>query len=951
MGVRDALLLNTTGSNFEALQSNETARIKGDFSIKNTSDTEVFGVDVSAAEVNITANITSSGDISGSETSTGSFGRVVASTFLGDGIEIRDSLTRSSGLVTASAQIASDISGAFDKGFFFGFQASSSISGGLGITGSFGRLEGVVFNGDGSNIKSTLPRSTGILTSSAQIAADISGSFNKGFEFEGTIKTSTGGVFSTGASLGRTVRFLGGLGSPSSALAIGGQAVNTPQTLTEEYDGSSWSEGGELPAAHSGMGTAGTQNAGFIAGGFPDGTVGDKALDYNGSSWSETTDLPATNINHTIGAGASANAAFIGITPSFSPTDCRTGDWYSWNGSNWTEESGHLNNGRYNSNGGGESTEAALVTGGDPQSLSDCSELWNGSSWSNTSALITGNRYGTFAGTTSDAIVIGGYPNVHLENTAQIWDGTTWTETSRLISGAAYGGGGHGAAASGRVGIGTLAGGAHKFGGGVFSTPASELFTAFVGSASFHNIEATTLTGDGSSLSASLQAQLLTSVTQISNSISGSFNKGFDLQGGVSASLGLYGGTWSEVNPLNQARAGGAVGNKAAALASAGRPPGGAPYASTCTELWNGVNWSVATARSNVGGGTSIAGNSEAAVSHQVPTTANHTEIWNGASWSEGSTANAHLLGGSDMVGTVDAAIEAGGFNGSSQVQSDAAEWNGSTWSEATALPAARGGGSFAGIQNDAMYSGGSLSTGIVTSTVLYNGTNWSAGVPLPILSYRQAGDGSANSSIHAGAHPASPGAWPQYNAYEFNGLSWYRVADMTRAPANSYDMDIAGDPKGALAVGGYVVNNTEEFSSYGNDSSGSFGQLRGTVGGEIKTNMFNVSGSTMKLPMFSDADINYWNKEPQESTGSISGSVVRTGDVNILNKPGSFFFHTDHNALAFTYVSSSVYSQSLDFVTCQYHSASIYTSSAGFITQSHYCYHNVIQYITGSYT
>ena len=86
MGVRDALLLNTTGSNFEALQSNETARIKGDFSIKNTSDTEVFGVDVSAAEVNITANITSSGDISGSETSTGSFGRVVASTFLGDGI-------------------------------------------------------------------------------------------------------------------------------------------------------------------------------------------------------------------------------------------------------------------------------------------------------------------------------------------------------------------------------------------------------------------------------------------------------------------------------------------------------------------------------------------------------------------------------------------------------------------------------------------------------------------------------------------------------------------------------------------------------------------------------------------------------------------------------------------------------------------------------------------------
>ena len=80
MGVRDALLHNVTGSNFEALQSGDTARIKGDFSIKNTSRTEIFGVDVSAATVNVTGNVTSSMDISGS--STGSFGRFVASSFI-----------------------------------------------------------------------------------------------------------------------------------------------------------------------------------------------------------------------------------------------------------------------------------------------------------------------------------------------------------------------------------------------------------------------------------------------------------------------------------------------------------------------------------------------------------------------------------------------------------------------------------------------------------------------------------------------------------------------------------------------------------------------------------------------------------------------------------------------------------------------------------------------------
>ena len=82
-----------------------------------------------------------------------------------------------------------------------------------------------------------------------------------------------------------------------------------------------------------------------------------------------------------------------------------------------------------------------------------------------------------------------------------------------------------------------------------------------------------------------------------------------------------------------------------------------------------------------------------------------------------------------------------------------------------------------------------------------------------------------------------------------------------------------------------------------------------------------------------------------------MSGSVGRAGDVNVLDKPGSFFFHSDYNALGFTHVSSSVYSQSIDFVTCTYHSGSIYTASSAFITQSHYCYHNVIQYITGSYT
>ena len=188
-------------------------------------------------------SITSSMDISSSVSSTGSFGRVVASTFLGDGVEIRDTLTRSPGLVTASAQLASYISGAFESGFFFGFQASSSISGGFGITGSFGRLQGNEFHGDGHNIKTTLPRSTGILSSSVQIADNISGSFNKGFEFTGTVAGDTTvcshnslpGVTSLGPSMSTGLsRDLGVGTSPVAALAIS-------TADAESYDGTTWS--------------------------------------------------------------------------------------------------------------------------------------------------------------------------------------------------------------------------------------------------------------------------------------------------------------------------------------------------------------------------------------------------------------------------------------------------------------------------------------------------------------------------------------------------------------------------------------------------------------------------------------------------------------------------------------------------------------------------------------
>ena len=167
---------------------------------------DMFGVDESghfsgSAQLasNISGSFTSGFDftnkISGSATSTGSFGRVdINGVITGDASLVTGvDAALPSGVISSSAQVATAISGAFTSGF----QMEGTLSGSTSnSTASFGRYD------FGSSITITdvseltgVPSSDGFLSSSAQIASKISGSFNKGFEFDGTISgsaTSTG---------------------------------------------------------------------------------------------------------------------------------------------------------------------------------------------------------------------------------------------------------------------------------------------------------------------------------------------------------------------------------------------------------------------------------------------------------------------------------------------------------------------------------------------------------------------------------------------------------------------------------------------------------------------------------------------------------------------------------------------------------------------------------------
>ena len=876
-----------------------------------------------------------------------SFGRLEAGKILGDATGIQSSLPYPAGIVSSSAQLASNISGSFNKGFQF----RGEISGSVTSTGSFGRIEADFIFGDGSSISGSLKRNVGLVSGSAQIASNISGSFTSGFDYDGLIQTTPGGVWSAGGNLTRSTYLaaggMSGAGTKSAALIVGGRGVQH----TEEYDGSSFTEKNNTAGIKNQSKMVGTTESSVIYGGSTTHAVeGVVALteEWNGTNWSEVNDLIQGRWRHGK-LGISSNAAKA-IGGSWAGTGGNT-EVEDWNGTNWsagTDLPAAMNH----------IMSAGTYDSGIVQSYATETYCWNGSSWSDVATLPDpqrNNRPGGF-GTSNDALIAGGQaPTTQYLACVNLFDGSTWSSGPDMPAGR------NNVASVDSANTGTSAG---MIVGGVHGTApnycnGSLTYSNNITSASFHNIEVTNLTGDGTQFSASLQTQLLTSVTQISNSISGSFNKGFDLQGGVSASFGLFGDAWS---------IGGAVIDRSRHLTGFGTvdaaiKAGGANVnttQATLNEEWNGALWSEiadmpAARKGGAGAGSANAGLYAGGDDSGYGGYSECSEvyIWNGISWVE----TLDLPNGTDnALGhgfTQDSALVT---HGAPQYASNNAdEWDGTTWTEKTANISSRGCGQGGGGTNAAHIVGGLLSSpfaATTTKTECWNGSAWSEESNTTTAHFLGFYAGITNDA-HVGLTWGPPNIVDKSTEI-YNGISWAVTAPVISATGDSAASGRTGvgtSQGGTHRFGGGVFGtpSSELFNS--SVSTGSFELLRGTVGGEIKTDMFMVSGSTMKLPMFSDDDLNYHSQEPEEGTGSMSGSVVRTGDVNVLEKPGNFFFHTDYNALAFTYVSSSVYSQSVDFVRCSYQSGSVYTASTGFISQSHYCYTNVIQYITGSYT
>ena len=513
------------------------------------------------------------GDLSGSATSTGSFAKVFANHYVGDASQMTNVFI-SPGTISQSAQIATSISGSFNKGFIY----DGEISGSVTSTGSFGRaVYAGQITGDASAV--TNLNEAGFISSSAQIATSISGSFNKGFEFGGALtalQTLTAsyvgvsgsafayagnattmsissicgsdfdyrladgitagkikgnsigtGVWSAGPNRNDDQSAFAAVGTQNAYLSAGG--YKAPKNGTEKYDGTAWSLSANMSIENCTAVGFGTQNAAAIAGGQGDY---DGTELYNGSTYSDAGNMGKQRRYGASAGTQNAGLVFSGTSPSPAGNTDQA-DTETFDGNAWTE----VNNMTVvRSLAGSAGTQnAAIIAGGyvhSPGANRNCTEIWNGTNWAAVANIITARRASAGIGTQNHFILAGGTTGA-IVNTTEEWNGSSWSTTTSLgtarstFAGSQGGLGTAGIVAGGQIGSPT-------------ATNTIEFWNDNSTTGSFGRVDfvGTGISGDASLMTnVPLTTGTVSGSAQLAAQISGAFQRGFLLDGTISGSM------------------------------------------------------------------------------------------------------------------------------------------------------------------------------------------------------------------------------------------------------------------------------------------------------------------------------------------------------------------------------------------------------------------------------
>jgi hypothetical protein len=226
-------------------------------------------------------------------------------------------------------------------------------------------------------------------------------------------------------------------GSSDANWVAGG---NTYVNSTEEWNGTGWSDGGNLNVSGLNRSGFGTLTAGVCVGGMipPPPTASNATEEYNGSAWSAVNAMPEALRGLCGGGPETAGIMYSGHgnPPLYSVASDKT---KYYDGTNWSVPPATMNSARSNMSGCGTQSAALGVSGesgplGPP--AGSMVEEYNGSAWTAAPTLNTarGNQGpATCQGSTTNATILGGNPPSG--NAIENYDGTSWTTNSTTLAG------------------------------------------------------------------------------------------------------------------------------------------------------------------------------------------------------------------------------------------------------------------------------------------------------------------------------------------------------------------------------------------------------------------------------------------------------------------------------------------------------------------------------------
>jgi hypothetical protein len=183
------------------------------------------------------------------------------------------------------------------------------------------------------------------------------------------------GEWAAGPALntGRSQLMGAGVGQPS-AVAIGGfSSAPTAAALTEKYDGSSWSESGDLSTARGQGAGFGIETAAVCAGGNTPAAVTDATEEYGGTSWTTGGDLITATGVFIGGWGTQTDGIVVGGgTPPYVTTTL------GYDGTSWSTRPNAANAAGRTQTAGADGSAGLRAGGGPNTTQRDGSEEYTG---------------------------------------------------------------------------------------------------------------------------------------------------------------------------------------------------------------------------------------------------------------------------------------------------------------------------------------------------------------------------------------------------------------------------------------------------------------------------------------------------------------------------------------------------------------------------------------------